>query len=519
MKNYREQALAEYNSAETAAHPGGVNGRPFWNINSSQFMFAPSLQFPWIPGSQGYRFTATDRNGKDHTFTAKEPTASLAPIWGEIPTGFVTLKVESLTQDENITRLAGTRTFFKLDPFPGRENLPKRARSYRESALAAYRFLYNDDMVHYWLEHDIPKPDYAHNVYPAKMISSIMRAMIKYAGLEPENAENALRLACRAADYMISISFPAGHPLEGLPPTYSFDGLDAEVVNKVAPAAQNCVGTTMMIYPAAAGIAYLELYEAVKDEKYLNAALAIAKYFEENRHPSGSWYLQYDCETGKPMRENLCVNFNFINLFHKMWEVTGGENWHTIEKDYFKYITEVCLETYNWEGQFEDVKVSGNYQNLTHFTANHLIQYVAEAIPEDKKMVEESVDLMRFVEDQFVVWGEFAYWNISGDGERHTPTGLEQYYCYVPIDASSAAIIRSFMKMYEITSERLYLEKAMALADVITRMQDSETGLIPTFFIGENCAYGKFNFWINCMFYTASVLLELAELTEKEGIE
>ena len=231
MKNYREQALAECNSAETAAHPGGVNGRPFWNTNSSQFMFAPSLQFPWIPGSSGYRFTATDRNGKDHTFTAKEPTASLAPIWGDIPTGFVTLKVESLTQDENATRLAGARTFFKLDPFRGRDALPGRACSYQESSLAAYRFLYNDDMVHYWLDHGIPKPDYAHNVYPAKMISSIMRAMIRYAGLEPENAENALRLACRAADYMIKISFPEGHPLEGLPPTYSIDGLDAEVVN------------------------------------------------------------------------------------------------------------------------------------------------------------------------------------------------------------------------------------------------------------------------------------------------
>ena len=519
MNNYREQALAEYNNPETAAHPGGVNGRPFWNINSSQFMFVPSFQFPWIPGSRGYRFTATDRNGKDHTFTAKEPTASLAPIWGEIPTGFVTLKVESLTQDENITRPVGTRTFFKLDPFPGRENLPKRARSYRESALAAYRFLYNDDMVHYWLDHGIPKPDYAHNVYPAKMISSIMRSMVNYAKLDPENAENALLLACRAADYMMSISFPEGHPLEGLPPTYSFDGLDAEVVNKVAPAAQNCVGTTMMIYPAAACLAYLELYEAVKDEKYLNAALAIANYFKKTRHSSGSWYLQYDCESGKPMRENLCVNFIFVNIFHKLCEVTKDEAWRVFETDYLKFITEVCLETYNWEGQFEDVKVSGNYQNLTHFTANHLIQYIAEALPEDEKMKAEAVDLMRFVEDQFVVWGEFAYWNLSGDGERHTPTGLEQYYCYVPIDASSAAIIRSFMKMYEITSERLYLEKAMALADMITRMQDKETGLIPTFFIGDNCAYGRFNFWINCMFYTASVLLELAELTEKEGIE
>ena len=80
MKNYKEQALAEYNSEKTAAHPGGVNGRPFWNINSSQFMFVPSFQFPQLPGSCGYRFTATDKNGTEHTFTAKAPTESLAPI-------------------------------------------------------------------------------------------------------------------------------------------------------------------------------------------------------------------------------------------------------------------------------------------------------------------------------------------------------------------------------------------------------------------------------------------------------
>ena len=45
------------------------------------------------------------------------------------------------------------------------------------------------------------------------------------------------------------------------------------------------------------------------------------------------------------------------------------------------------------------------------------------------------------------------------------------------------------------------------------------TSFIPTFFIGENCAYGRFNYWINCHIFTSGVLLELAELTEAEGIE
>ena len=63
------------------------------------------------------------------------------------------------------------------------------------------------------------------------------------------------------------------------------------------------------------------------------------------------------------------------------------------------------------------------------------------------------------------------------------------------------------------------MEKAMALADTITRMQDSETGMIPTFFIGENCAEGRRNFWINCQIHTAFTLMELADFTEAEGIQ
>ncbi len=74
------------------------------------------------------------------------------------------------------------------------------------------------------------------------------------------------------------------------------------------------------------------------------------------------------------------------------------------------------------------------------------------------------------------------------------------------------------MNLYRLTKERLYLEKAMALADAITRHQE-ENGLIPTFFMGENCSYGHFNYWINCQIWTTGILQKLADLTEAEGIE
>ncbi|MBQ2780836.1 MAG: hypothetical protein IJF42_04675, partial [Clostridia bacterium] len=434
MDKYQAQALREYNSE--AAHLGGVDGRPFWNINASQFTFAPAFQFPYIPSCAKYRFTATDKDGTAHTFDADAPTASLAPVWGDIPVGFVTLTVASVDKDGNAERLIGARTFFKTSPFPGRAALPPRARSYRDAALLSYRYIFHNDIVQHWLTHGTPKPDYAHNVYPAKMISGILLAMVDYAAMSPENAQDALHLARRAADYLLSISFPTGHPLAGLPPTYSFDGLDADEVNKVAPAAKDCVDTTMMIYPVYAGIAYLALAKATGDDKYLNAALTIADFYKENRHPAGSWYLLYDTNTGKPLKDNLCVEFRFVEFFQAIYEITQEPLWREMAEAHYRYISEVCLKNYNWEGQFEDVAVTGNYRNLTHFAANKLIGYIANYQRDDAEKVEVAKDLMRFVEDQFVLWDAVPSWLENEDGVRHTPAGLEQYLCYAPIDSS-----------------------------------------------------------------------------------
>ena len=132
MDKYAKQALLEYNSEECSPHPGGVNGRPFWNINSSQFTFAPTFHFPRVPKGRIYLFTATDRNGNTHSFKAETAVASLAPIWGELPEGFVELKVEALDKDGNYLHLAGARTFYKCAPFPGRGAYPKKVQATEE---------------------------------------------------------------------------------------------------------------------------------------------------------------------------------------------------------------------------------------------------------------------------------------------------------------------------------------------------------------------------------------------------
>ncbi len=511
MKSYAQRALDEYN--KIAVHPGGVNGNPFWNMNSTQFTFVPSFYFPSLPNelASGFLFTATDEKGGVHTFKAEKATALLTPIWSEITTGLVTLKVEALDNKGNPKYLLGTRTFFKSSPFPGRENLPQKARSYKDAAYLALKYVFEQPMIQHWLKYGKPDPEFPHNVYPAKTISSVIKAMLTYAKLSPESAEDALKIATRAADYMISITYGEKSALCGLPPTYSFEGLNAEKVNKIAPAAEGAKHTIMMIYPASAGLAYLSLFKTTKDVKYLDAAMNIANYYKNNVLANGSWYLQILEKSGLPTRKNYCSSFGILTFLSEIKEITDEDEWDKLTEGYFNYLNKSRLDNYNWEGQFEDVPVTANYYNLTHVDADDMIAHILKNKSEDAKMVDSALELMRFVEDQFVVWGEYAPWIKENHPEVRSPAGLEQYYCYWPIDGSTGKIARTFLEVYKATKDKLYLEKANALGDMLTRMQDPESGVIPTFWTSKENIEGLENFWINCHIGSAFTLFDLAE--------
>ena len=72
--------------------------------------------------------------------------------------------------------------------------------------------------------------------------------------------------------------------------------------------------------------------------------------------------------------------------------------------------------------------------------------------------------------------------------------------------------MRAMLDLHEATGDPLLLEKACALADAITRMQDGESGVIPTHWMSKDPAKDLYNFWINCHIGTAFNMLHLAEL-------
>ena len=80
---------------------------------------------------------------------------------------------------------------------------------------------------------------------------------------------------------------------------------------------------------------------------------------------------------------------------------------------------------------------------------------------------------------------------------------------------STGRIMRAFLDVYRVTKEPLLLEKARALGDMITRMQNKETGVIATHWMKKDCSENLENFWINCLIGTAKHLTYLAEILDE----
>ena len=513
------QAFEECCSPETTVRYGVKRGRPFWNVESTQFIYVPAFHFTAIRGCWRYRYTAVDEYGGVHTFEARDCCALLTPIWAELPEGVVQLTVDALDADGNAFAKVGARTFFRLATFP--EDTPPATCSYKECAIKAFRFAMSQGFIQYWLKYGEPDPHYDLNSYPSKMISALSEAMLAYAELCPEDRADALKVAVNAADYLIRITPRGSDPLADVPPTYYLDFCpDPEKYGVITPnwhAAIGHVGTNMMIYPARAGHMYLELERVTGDIKYLKEALKIGKYFADTVEPNGSWYLVRSCATGEPVTGNYVSPIESVVPFlSSLYERTKDERWKQLCDGAVNYTIDTQLASYNWEGQFEDSPLSTNYMNLTHYAPVALAKYLAKYRKDEPGALDQAKELMRFAEDQFVIWKRPYPWRHGAPDDLppydtslwHTPAGLEQYGWYVPIDSSTADIAQGFLTLYQAGCGELYLAKARALTDQLTQTQH-EDGRIPTHWM--NTPDAEQNFWFNCMFESCRVLAAMSE--------
>ncbi|HBY52981.1 MAG TPA: hypothetical protein DEH15_11125 [Marinilabiliales bacterium] len=502
------QKLCEQSKAECLIpiRPGIQGIQPFWNEKAVMFKYAPSFQnnqSSWIiPNPSYYRYAAFSfKDNQYYIFTADSPYEALTPIWDKLPVGGVYLKVEAISLDEKDAGLAGSRFFTKAASFC--PPYPKADYSYQEALEKGLQFLYHQEHIQHWI--NAGTPDHGHHklyCYSALEVGSVVNGMLLYNRHYPRN-DTSISIACKAADYIILNAEPEGSPLAFFPKVY-------EGTNMFAG---NYKGEIIMTEPASTGLSFLALYDRTGEMKYLNYAVRIADTYSKTQLESGTWYIRIYKENGIPASEELCIPINIVNFLTLLVEKYKFPKYQSVMESALSWIWENPMKTYNWSGQFEDVAALKPYQNLSKYEASWFAQYLIRHSESDTNYVALAKELTAFCEDQFVVWekpGIYDNWGNSSERWR-VPAVLEQYQCYVPIDASVVQMIHTFYSIYLRTDEPIYLHKAIALANSLVNSQ-LDNGMIPTFWVP-----GFEEFWNNCMVSSLTLLERLITLDDFEN--
>ncbi len=493
-----EQARQEYLEP---VRPGYEGENPFWNGFAKKFIYAPAFDFPEYEGAAEYRFTVRGADAS-WTFVADTPKAALSPVWNDVAVGDVELVVEALDAGGNVLAEVGSRKFLRDFPFSGPYASP--SRDYRQAAVMGLMYIHRMPEIQYWLDHAEPDMSYSHNTYPCKIIGATIRAEVLLASLVPSVREDAEKIARNAAQFLIDQSRPAGDPLAYFPPTYYKD--------LVASKRDENRNKTMMMEAAAAGNAFLDLFNLTQDSTYFNHAVGIADTYLRRQREDGSFPIKVDFISGEPVNTSCAMLGSVLSYFLRLHNEYGLMEYEQAREKGEAWMRDVALKAFDMTGQFEDVTVLGlqPYENLTNCTAAPYATYLLSRENRSDADLEYAEDLVRFSEDQFVFWDMIP--NEYGFKPCATPCVYEQYKYQKPVDASVCNVSNAMLSLYEATGDRLYYAKAKALIDNITIVQNAVNGKIPTTWdYRKPSSDRKRTFWINCSYSSVKTLLRMQD--------
>lgn len=493
------QAAKEY---QKPIRPAAEGRNPCWNEFCKKFIYAPAFDVAAVDGASSYLFKLSSDAG-EWSFTAKEPTADLSPVWADVTPSKVELNVLALDAKGEVLDTAYTRSFIRDFPFQAPYN--GNVRPYREAAVMAALYIHQSKSTQAWKTSTVPDMSYSHYTYANKIVGGLITVESIVAREVPALREEALLIARNAAQFLIDQSRPEGDALEFFPPTYYLD--------LVASSKPWNIGKMMTMDACMAGNAFLDLYDATGDSLYFDRAVKIANTYLKLQREDGSFPIKVDYATGEPVNEVGAMLHPILNYIRRLENSYGVEGLSGMRDKSQAWMTAVALETFDLTGQFEDVNVEGlkPYQNLTNCTAAPYASYILKGNP-DAKALEDARDLLRLSEDQFVHWDALP--NANGVRPICTPCVYEQHKYQVPVDNSSCNVANAYLDLYLLTGDELAFAKAKALIDNITIMQEPTSGRIPTTWDLRSTEKDKRrSFWINCSKASIQILLRMAEIT------
>jgi hypothetical protein len=494
-----------------------------WNAYSRQFIDPPVFQLLALPGTAKFR-ASVESGGERWAVESPGSRLDLAPVWDRVPVKKFKLTMQWLDAngrvlaEETSERVKAPDWRGFHEPAADWVAAADRNIAWLVRIADSGRAPYREPGVPVWIWSaaspcPVPTPaslgpgyvlkDYREYFeyrarlwpdghgegYPGCIVPAIIYAMLAHSGASRPQRETTLRLARAAADWALANRLPDSGALPLFPYTTIargkfFGGVESKSVN--------------LLRASWIGLSLVRLYEATSDARYLEYARHIARVTKRFQAPDGSFPYRVDPRTGEVVEAFSTGGIQFSLLVDALAP-------HGVEPDLLmasaravQWMTAYPAQTSHWQGGYEDIGEAKPYQNLTHWEAQLLVQYLCQHKDDDPSYMPLAKKLLRFVEDQFTLFGP--------ESEAHPvpvkgPLVFEQFACWWPMEGHTGYYIQSLIGLHRATGEKVYLEKAMAAANAICAQQFAD-GSISNWGtrwlengkpVGENCGHTWYN--------------------------
>jgi hypothetical protein len=478
-----------------------------WNTYSPRYVYAPKWTWEPIKGAVAYciQFAgAADKKAK--TMRVDTPEYDMGKDWEGIKIGPVDIIAWAVDAEDKPLCSAWRRRFHKSPGFDGKVQEPVNWKGSIDKAMT-YLLAPARDKVEPF-EGDMPRSCWSCceesisgqrrlMAFPALHHPSFIFAYLDYAGQFPDSKikPTAVKQAKQYGDWLLANRLPADWRCSLFPFSSIEQGRTEGYIE----------GKNITLFRSArVGEAMVALYREFKEQKYLDYARHIADVFVGLQGKNGSWPYRVDPRNGKTVEEYTSNAVTPARLLGILEEIQPDAKYAECREKAAKWVMDNPVRTGRWQGMYEDIGAKIPYQNLEHWDTNEMIRYLIHYGGAESAKVAENLN--RYIEDQFVLWQST---DRCVSNRCPTPTVMEQYSCYVPMEVHTGMWIMSLLALHRATGHKDYLTKAINAGNSIVQAQQ-ETGAYSTW--SSDVRFGRPLLtidWPGCNAVAVSALLQL----------
>jgi hypothetical protein len=480
-----------------------------WNVYSPRYVYPPLWTWEPIAGAVAYiiQFAHQD-DTKARSFRMNTPEYNMEKDWLKINIGAIDMIAWAVDAQDKPLCSAWRKRFHKSPGFDGKSQKPA---NWQESVDQAMTYLLAParDKVEKF-EGDMPRSCWSSceesisgqrrlMAFPALHHPSFVFAYLDYAKQFPDSklTPTALKQAKQYGDWLLANRLPAEWRCGLFPFSTIEQGRTEGYIE----------GKNITLFRAArVGEAMVALYGQFKDKKYLDYAYHIADTFVGLQGDNGSWPYRVDPRDGKTVEEYTSNAVTPARLLGILEEIQPNAKYAASRKKAEDWVMNNPVRTGRWQGMYEDIGAKIPYQNLEHWDTNEMIRYLVHYNKDNSQSVKIAESLNRYIEDQFVLWQPT---DRCVSNRCPTPTVMEQYACYVPMEVHTGMWVMSLLALHRATGNKDYLTKAINAGNSIIRAQQN-TGAYSTW--SSDVRFGRPLLtidWPGCNAVAVSALLQL----------